>query len=93
MRAARMILPISIVLRAHMMAFICDRLWPTIYPIGYGCNHSRSDMTYLRAHYSAQWRRVHRGGPGAAVDVAIHKPRPGADRRNHHAHLFTINAL
>ena len=24
----------------------------------------------------------------AAVDVAIHEPRPGADRRNHHAHLL-----
>jgi hypothetical protein len=23
-----------------------------------------------------------------AVDVAIHEPRPGADRRNHHAHLL-----
>lgn len=24
----------------------------------------------------------------AAIDVAIHEPRPGADRRNHHAHLL-----
>jgi len=24
----------------------------------------------------------------AAVDMAIHEPRPGADRRNHHAHLL-----
>ena len=27
----------------------------------------------------------------AAVDVAIHEPRPGADRRNHHAHLLMTN--
>jgi len=27
----------------------------------------------------------------AAVDVAIHEPRPGADPRNHHAHLLMTN--
>ncbi len=27
----------------------------------------------------------------AAVDIALHEPRPGADRRNHHAHLLMTN--
>jgi hypothetical protein len=27
----------------------------------------------------------------AAVDIAIHEPRPGADTRNHHAHLLMTN--
>lgn len=27
----------------------------------------------------------------AAVDIAIHEPRPGADPRNHHAHLLMTN--
>ena len=93
------VLPADLAGRADM-AWTQDRstLWNAAEHAGARCN-SRLAREFLvlippeltpaqRVHLVRGFSQELADRYRSAVDVALHTPRPGADRRNHHAHLL-----